>query len=53
MAKILIIDDEKTIRDTLKEILDYEQYTTDEAKDGEEGLEMIRKNDYDCSVMRH
>ena len=47
MAKILIIDDEKTIRDTLKEILDYEQYTTDEAKDGEEGLEMIRKNDYD------
>ena len=47
MAKILIIDDEKTIRDTLKEILDYEQYTTDEAKDGEEGLQMIKKNDYD------
>ena len=47
MAKILIIDDEKTIRDTLKEILDYEQYTTEEAKDGEEGLEMIKKNEYD------
>ncbi len=47
MAKILIIDDEKMIRDTLKEILDYEKYTTDEAKDGEEGLNMIKKNDYD------
>ncbi|MCG8320440.1 MAG: sigma-54 dependent transcriptional regulator [Cytophagales bacterium] len=47
MAKILIIDDEKMIRDTLKEILDYEKYTTEEAKDGEEGLEMIKKNEYD------
>ncbi len=47
MAKILIIDDEKMIRDTLKEILDYEKYTTEEAKDGEEGLNMIKKNDYD------
>ena len=47
MAKILIIDDEKTIRDTLKEILNYEQYTTEEAKDGEEGLDMIKKNEYD------
>lgn len=47
MAKILIIDDEKMIRDTLKEILDYEKYTTAEAKDGEEGLNMIKKNDYD------
>ncbi len=47
MAKILIIDDEKMIRDTLKEILGYEKYTTEEAKDGEEGLEMIKRNDYD------
>ncbi|MDN5212166.1 sigma-54 dependent transcriptional regulator [Fulvivirgaceae bacterium BMA12] len=47
MAKILIIDDEKTIRDTLREILDYEEYTTEEAKDGEEGLALIKKNEYD------
>ena len=33
MAKILIIDDEKTIRTTLKEILEYEGYTVDEAAD--------------------
>jgi DNA-binding NtrC family response regulator len=47
MAKILIIDDEKSIRYTLREILEYEKYQVEEAKDGEEGLEMIIKNDYD------
>jgi len=47
MAKILIIDDEKSIRYTLRDILEYEKYQVEEAKDGEEGLEMIIKNDYD------
>jgi two-component system, NtrC family, nitrogen regulation response regulator NtrX len=47
MSKILIIDDEKSIRITLKEILEYEKYMVDEARDGEEGLAMITKNDYD------
>lgn len=47
MAKILIIDDEKSIRTTLKEILEYEKYSIDEAKDGEEGLQLLLKNDYD------
>ncbi|MES2733184.1 MAG: sigma-54 dependent transcriptional regulator [Bacteroidota bacterium] len=47
MAKILIIDDEKSIRYTLREILEYEKYQVEEAKDGEEGLEMITRNDYD------
>ena len=31
MAKILIIDDEKSIRKTLREILEYEKYQVDEA----------------------
>jgi two-component system, NtrC family, nitrogen regulation response regulator NtrX len=47
MAKILIIDDEKSIRATLKDILEYEKYSVDEAKDGEEGWTMISKNEYD------
>jgi DNA-binding NtrC family response regulator len=47
MPKILIIDDEKSIRYTLREILEYEKYTIEEAKDGEEGLEMITNNHYD------
>lgn len=47
MAKILIIDDEKVIRGTLKEILEYEKYVVDEAQDGEEGLKKIESNEYD------
>lgn len=47
MAKILIIDDEEVIRSTLQEILEYEDYETEMAADGQEGLDCILKNDYD------
>ena len=47
MAHILIIDDEKSIRNTLQEILEYEKYTVDLAEHGAEGLEMYKKNSYD------
>ncbi|MDT8412823.1 MAG: sigma-54 dependent transcriptional regulator [Vicingaceae bacterium] len=47
MATILIIDDEKSIRNTLKDILEYEQYVIDEAEDGESGLAKIKANKYD------
>lgn len=47
MAKILIIDDEKSIRKTLREILEYEKYQVDEASDGLEGFGMIQKEKYD------
>lgn len=47
MAKILIIDDEKSIRKTLREILEYEKYQVDEAADGAEGLALIPKGGYD------
>lgn len=53
MSKILIIDDEKAIRSTLKEILEYEKYEIYEAQDGEEGYAMIQKQDFDlvlCDV---
>lgn len=48
MAKILIIDDEKAIRATLKEILEYEGYTVDEAADGQTGLEKIENEDFEA-----
>ncbi len=47
MAKLLIIDDEKSIRRTLREILEYEKYQVDEAADGVEGITLIQKNKYD------
>jgi len=50
MAKILIIDDEQSIRSTLREILEYENYSIDEAKDGEEGLKMLISDNYDIAL---
>jgi two-component system, NtrC family, nitrogen regulation response regulator NtrX len=50
MAKLLIVDDEKSIRDALRDILEYEEYEVDEAKDGEEGLEMVLKTQYDVAL---
>lgn len=47
MAHILVVDDEKTIRFTLREILEYEKFKVDEAKDGEEGFEMLKQRNYD------
>jgi DNA-binding NtrC family response regulator len=47
MATILIIDDEKSIRKTLTEILTYEGYNIDEASDGEEGLKKFKEKTFD------
>jgi two-component system nitrogen regulation response regulator NtrX len=47
MSKILVIDDEKSIRNTLKEVLEYENHQIDMAEDGPTGLEMFAANSYD------
>lgn len=47
MAKILVIDDERAIRNTLKEILGDEGHTVDMAEDGKKGMEKARQNEYD------
>ncbi|MDP2421112.1 sigma-54 dependent transcriptional regulator [Sediminibacterium sp.] len=47
MASILIIDDERAIRNVLKDILNNEGYTTDEATDGEEGLKKFKSTNFD------
>lgn len=47
MARFLIIDDEKAIRKSLREILEYEGFKVDEAGDGQEGLNTLQKEKYD------
>ncbi|MDD3870660.1 MAG: sigma-54 dependent transcriptional regulator [Bacteroidales bacterium] len=47
MASILVIDDERSIRNTLKEVLEYEKHQVELAEDGVIGLEMISNNQYD------
>lgn len=47
MPNILIIDDERAIRNVLKEILSNEGFTVEEAMDGEEGLKKSGAGTYD------
>ena len=46
MTRILIIEDDKLIRWSLKEIFLKEGYTVDSAADSKSALESIRKNNY-------
>ncbi|MBL7812193.1 MAG: sigma-54-dependent Fis family transcriptional regulator [Bacteroidetes bacterium] len=48
MPEILVIDDESAIRETLKEILEYEKYTVTTAEDGTKGLALLQKGEYDA-----
>ena len=47
MSKILVIDDERAIRNTLKEVLEYEKHEVDLAEDGPSGLDLFNSNTYD------
>jgi DNA-binding NtrC family response regulator len=47
MSKILVIDDERSIRNTLKDILEYEKYSVDLAEDGMKGIEKVKGNSFD------
>jgi len=47
MAKILVIDDEKSIRNTLKEILEAEDHIVVTAEDGASGLEQYASDKFD------
>jgi len=47
MANILVIDDERSIRNSLKDIIEYENHTVDLAENGLEGLKLVQTNTYD------
>jgi DNA-binding NtrC family response regulator len=47
MLKILVIDDERSIRNTLKDILGFEGYQVELAENGMIGTELVRSTDFD------
>ena len=49
--KVLIVDDEKMIRDVLHEYVEFEGNEAFEAADGMEAVKMCRDNDYDIILM--
>ncbi len=51
MAKILIVDDESSIRRTLRDILEFEKYKVEEAGDGLECLVKLKKDKFDVIIM--
>ncbi len=51
MPKILLVDDDKSIRSTLKEILEFEKYEVEEAVDGLDCMVKIKQNHYDVVIL--
>jgi DNA-binding NtrC family response regulator len=51
MAKILVIDDEKSIRNALKEILEYEKHEVTLAENGMLGLDLLKKNSFEVVLL--
>lgn len=49
--KILIVDDEKNIRNVIKEYAKFDGFETFEAEDGMEAVEMCRTQDFDLIIM--
>ena len=49
--KILLVDDEKLIRDVVREYLELDGFLIDEADDGVEAVAMALKNDYNLIIM--
>lgn len=50
MSKILVIDDMSGIRQSLEVMLKALDHEVDLAQDGEEGLDMVKKGEYDVVI---
>lgn len=48
---ILVVDDEPSIRRTLRDILEYEDYEVEEAVDGDDALSKLRSNQFDLVLL--
>jgi DNA-binding NtrC family response regulator len=51
MAQILVVDDESSIRRTLKDILEFEKHQVELASNGMDALEMAKETNYDAILL--
>ncbi len=51
MAKVLVVDDESSIRRTLKDILEFEKHDVDIAANGIEAIDLVHENGYDVILL--
>lgn len=49
MARILIIDDERSIRSAMRDLLEMEKHQIEEAQDGEEALDLLQQSHFDLA----
>lgn len=49
--RILIVDDEELIRSVIKDYLEIENYTCDEADNGARAIDLVKTHDYDLVIM--
>lgn len=50
-ADILVTDDEKSIRNSLREILEFEGYTVHEAESGDEAIKLVKGQNMDLMLL--
>lgn len=51
MAKVLIVDDDRSIRKTLRNILEYEKYEVEESPDGLDCVVKVKQQDFDLIIL--
>lgn len=51
MIRLLIVDDEANIRAVVREYAQLNDYFVDEAENGLEALQLVKKNAYDCIIL--
>ena len=51
LYKILIVDDEVNIRKVVREYAEFEGYEVEEAEDGMQAIEIIKKKDFDLIIL--
>lgn len=51
MARVLVVDDEIAIRETLQQMLNFNGHKADVASDGAQAIGLIKKNDYDLVLL--
>ncbi|MFP4556544.1 MAG: response regulator [Bacteroidales bacterium] len=50
MKRILVIDDDPIMRETIRDILEFENFSVCEAKDGRDGMSCLQKEQFDMIV---
>lgn len=51
MARVLIVDDDRSIRKTLRNILEYEKYEVEESPDGLDCIVKVKQQDFDLIIL--